>query len=289
MGVLMKKLNVLFLLSVLSIVLFTGCSQNQMSTMVRTVGVGESAMPINAGSFAIESFMDNATTVDNINSIDYHDWVDFAGEDLLMESNIKDNCRYIGINGRVGFDNYTEFKLGFFIGIIDNSNNIFINVDGDNHVSYEESIVENTFTGFQLGIKRLLTDYDNPFRMSLYLEGKQIFIESGGSFVGKYDGTNTEVKSALIFGYLDDPAIRNFPSLSLYYNLANTSRKETIHGISAKRHPQAIGIEANFNLDLGTIYVNATSGIEKEIVDETDNTIIPYAAIKVGFHFMRKK
>lgn len=285
----MKKLNVVFLLSVLSIFLFAGCSQNQMSTMVRTVGVGESAMPINAGSFAIESFMENATTVDNISSIDYHDLVDFASEDLLMKSKIKDNCRYIGLNGRVGFDNYTELKLGFFIGMINYSNNIFLHVDGNNQVSYEESIIENTFAGFQLGVKRLLTDYENPFRMSLYLEGKQIFIEDSGSSVAKYDGTNTEFKSALIFGYLDDPAIRNFPSLSLYYSLANTSRKETIPGISAKRHPQAIGLETNFNLDLGAIYANVATGLEKEIVDKTKDKIIPYASVSVGFQFMRKK
>ena len=99
----------------------------------------------------------------------------------------------------------------------------------------------------------------------------------------------TEFKSALILGYLDDPSQRNFPSVSLFYSLANTNRKASIPGISSKKHPQAIGAEANFNLAMGLIYANISTGLEKEIVDKATNDLVYYSDFRIGFHFMRTK
>lgn len=287
----MKKLKLLFSLTVFSLVLFTGCSSDKMvaSSMLRTVGVGENALPIEGGSFALESFYGNATNVDVINKITYQYWVNYDTDDLLLSTQLKNKSKIIGFNGRIGFDDYTEVKIGTFVGATEYSYNIFLTIDGEQDVHHDEASLNSTFSGVQIGVKRLLTDYDNPLRLSLYLEGREIYFTNSHNSMSSYNGSNTEFKSALIVGYLDDPTRRNFPSLSLFYSLANTSRKATIPDVPAKKHPQALGLEANFNMDMGAIYANLSTGIEKELFDKATDDIIVYTDFRVGFHFMRKK
>lgn len=131
-----------------------------------------------------------------------------------------------------------------------------------------------------MGLKRLLTDYSNPHKISLYLETRYISTQTEG-LASKYDGNNIELKPALIYGYLKDPASRNLPSFSLYYSLANTKRDNSVAGIKAKKRPQAVGAEANLNLSHNHIYANIAAGVEKEISDKTTNKLKPYLGVKV--------
>lgn len=287
----MKKLNIVLIFTIFSLILITGCSSGKMhsSVMSRTVGIGESALPIERGSFSIETFAENATNVDVISRIDLQYWADIGTDELLIDTNLNTESKFVGINGRYGFDNYTEVQIGLFIGETENSYNLLLNVNGDEEIYYDESSLNSTFSGGHIGIKRLLTDYNNPTRLSLYLEAREIHFTNSRDSMSKYNGRNTEFKSALILGYLDDPSSRNLPSVSLFYSLANTSRKSSISGLSADKHPQAIGAEANFNLAMGAIYANVSTGLEKEIVDKATDDLVYYSDFRIGFHFLRTK
>lgn len=282
------------ILTITAIMLLTGCTFSRVasgsSVMVRTVGVGENSMPIDGKSFAFEFFSDPATSVDAIKKI-YHLDVEDGVEEiehLLSGRILSKNGRNYGFNLRYGIDNYTEVKVGIFGG----------SVHSKKGESYE-SRYNTSFAGYQLGVKRLLVNYDNPHRVSLYAQGKYFktssttfrdysFTPSEG-FVDKYDGRNIEAKFALIYGYLPDPVIKNYPSVSLYYSLANTKRDETILGIPLKKSPNAMGLEANYSFDLKRLYYMLYVGTEKELVDKATGSLNSFFGVKVGIYFNRLK
>lgn len=281
----MKEGKIIFLLTILAIILFTGCSSNttqrtlRSSSMLRTVGVGENSMPIDGGSFTLELFNDEATSIDMITETHIVHTGENAPEDELTITGerVNDYCRYYGLNARYGIDNYTEGKIGVFIGSIKNG----YKSQNDDPNLY------TSLAGFRFGLKRLLTHYDSPNRLSIFAEGKY-FTTSSEDYADKYDGSIIEFKSALIYGYLADPSKRNFPSVSLYYSLANTKRDETIIGVSRKHQPQAIGVESNYSVDMGPVYYMVFVGMEKEIADITNNEMNAFFGMKVGIHFNRK-
>lgn len=290
----MKRLLLLSLLVIISLVMFTGCSlftedRVSSSTMLRTVGIGESAMPIEAGSFAIEFFNDEATTVDAITETSLYSGNIFEPNDYYVSGGVvSKDCRYYGVNSRFGVANHTEGKIGFFGGSIENGYSSYDYYDENGQTNTNKMDFYTSIAGFQLGLKRLLTDYNNPHRLSLYVDGKY-FTTSSENPSDKYDGENIEVKSAIIYGYLPNPALRNFPSLALYYSLSNTKRLETIPGVPLKKQPQAVGIEANYSLDMGPLYSIFSLGIEKEIADKASDDLNPYFGFKLGLHFNQLK
>lgn len=287
----MKKLNLLFFLIAIISILFVGCSSNtttttksRTSTMLRTVGVGENSMPIESGSYAIEFFNEQATSLDMINEIVVTHSGGNSPEDEYTVSGaiVSEYCRYYGLNARYGIDNYTETNLGFYTG------NFKSGYSNSTNYSYNNDEYYTTIMGVQLGFKRLLTNYISPHRLSIFAEGKYFTITSDG-FAQKYDGDVIEVKSALIYGYLPDPTTRNFPSLSMYYSFANTQRDETVEGISLKKQPQALGVEANFNVDMGPVNYMVFAGLEKEIADKATDQLIGFFGMKVGLQFNQSK
>lgn len=286
----MKKLQFLFLLSILAITLISGCAAEKISSssMIRTIGVGESAMPIEGGSFATEFFQNEATTIDVISATNPYDWSEPENNLPMSGGKLSKRTDYSGFNFRFGFDNYTELKIGFFSGDVETGSQKFDVIDQDGNYFTRNTKFNTRFDGVQLGLKRLLTDYSNPQRVSLYLDGRYLVTKSEG-IAGRYDGNNLEFKSALIFSYLKDPSFRTFPSFSLYYSLANTNRDYTITGIPAKRHPQAVGAEINVNLAYRALYANIAGGLEKEIDDKNSDNVEPYIKTTIGFKIKKNK
>lgn len=286
----MKKTIILFLLTIFSIVLFTGCTTvNKVSSsyMVRSSGIGETAVPIGNHGFAVELFNDKATSIDVISVNKFQLGTEQFGEYYITSGKESQRDRYYGGNFRFGFGNYTELKLGLFQGsIYESPVDIDLLDESGNILSlYQERYT--SFGGGHIGLKRLLTHHTNPHKLSLYVEGKRIRTETDG-LAGKYDGINTEFKTALIYGYLRDTSSRNFPSLALFHSLANTQRSNTVDGIKANKHPQAIGAEINLNLALRMVYANLSTGIEKEIGhNKATDEIKPYFGVKFGVHFNR--
>lgn len=286
----MKTLNVLFLLAIFSVVLFAGCATTRVSSsaMIRTMGIGESAVPIEKNSFAIELFNDKSTTIDVISATNPFDWQDLESNHAMSGGKVSHHCRHYGFNLRFGLKKHTEIKLGFLKGSITNGNEEINAIDEDGNYLIRKTKFNSDFVGGQFGIKHLLTDYANPGRISLYLDGKHFITYSDG-LAWDYDGRTIELKPALIFGYLKDPASRNFPSFSFYYSLANTNRDKTLRGIPANKNSQAIGAEANLNLAYGVMYTNLAFGVEKEIGHKATDEIRRYFGAKIGFHFKQKK
>lgn len=290
----MKKNVGRLLLITICVALFAGCSLNldekvSNSSMIRTLGLNETAMPIEKGSYAIEYFNNEATSIDVITETytSNDDWFS-SGDIHLSGGKLSRDLRYYGINGRFSIDNYTELKFGMFKGKIEDGheNYTYLNEDGF-YISNNTEFYTNIY-GTQLGIKRLLTDYSSPHRLSAYLEG-QYFSTSSASSVEQFDGDVLALKSALIYGYLVDPAHRNFPSLSLYYSLTNTKRAETILGVPLKNQPQAVGLEANYNVDMKLLYLIASIGAEKDIADKVSDDINTYFGVKLGIHINKMK
>lgn len=301
----MRKLNMLLLFTVLNLFLVTAYASNlsntsklssnitkrvksQSSSMIRTMGVGENAMPIEEGSFTVEFFADQAISVDKINETT----VIYTGEPEADEELPEDEYSLtacdtnkdlgnFGFNARYGLNNYTEFKIGIFGGSVKNGSQKSIP-----YGIFKKAYFTN-FSGYQFGLKQLLTDYNSPHRISLFAEAK-LFTTSSKDAVAKYDGEIFEFKSALIYGYLENPGKRNFPSFSLYYSHANTKRDETIAPLPLKTQPKAIGLEANYNLDSGRFYCLFSLGAEKELGENNADSINTFWGLKLGVNFNRK-
>ncbi len=287
----MRKLTFILFITILSSSLFTGCSTvskrniSVTSSMLRTVGLGENSMPIDEASYAIEFFNDEAISINKINET----FIIYYGEDApdnehyISGKIVKESLRSYGFNLRYGFDNSTEAKLGFLTGSIEN---------GYSGTSSNSNSSNNSYTslfGIQLGLKRLLTNYDNPHRLSLYAEGKYYTTSSEG-IVDKYDGNILEMKAALIYGFLSDPAIRNFPSVAFYYSLGNTKRDNTIPGIPLEEEFKVVGLETNVSMHMGTLYPILALGVEKDIANTSEfDDLNFYLGVKLGLHFNRKK
>ena len=134
----------------------------------------------------------------------------------------------------------------------------------------------------------MLSKYNEPQRLSLYLDGKYTSTSSRDA-VSKYDGYVIEVKSALIYGYLAEPNKRTLPSLALYYSRAYTNRDETIPGIPLKNQTQAMGLEINVNVNLKHLYYLVALGIEKNLLENNAASLNSYFGVKLGINFNRKK
>ena len=286
----MKKLNIYYLLVILSYGLITGCSINSTevktsSSLIRTVGIGENAMPIEKGSFTLEFFNERATTVDIITETYSYTEDEFgATEHDTYGATVSDDLRYFGFNTRIGFDNYTEAKLGVFAGSIEAGHKRVTDIDSEGYNNSSYTTYSTQINGFHAGIKRLLTNYNEPHRVSLYLDGKYLRMSSD-DVAKKYDGSSMEAKFAVIYGYLPDPEKRTFPSIALYSSVASTEREQTIEGIPLKKQPQAIGAEANLTLDIYRVYTIFSLGVEKELVDKSTDDLNAYFGMKFGFHF----
>lgn len=277
----MKKLTVLFLLTILGVVFFTGCSVDKTasSTMVRTLGIGETAMPMEAKSFGIEFVNERITAVDVISQHTRPGFI-FSETTVSGTSSLKEHGRVSGFTLRVGLDDYTEIMGGVLDGSITDGydRQTLVDEDGD---SYQSTVDLNTIVrGYRLGFKRLLTNYQSPHIVSLFALGNQL---NHYSVLSRYNAKNFELKTALIYGYLPNAQRRNLPSLALFYTLANTNRKESIPSITKSKRPQAVGAEANVNLDLGPLNLNFAAGLEKEIAYASSNSgIKPYFGLKAG-------
>src|SRR5690554_3043061 len=168
----MKRVNLLLVLTVFTVVLFSGCTVDRVSSsaMIRTVGIGENAVPIEKGSYAIELFNDKSTTLDVIFATNPFDWQDLESIYNMSGGKVSHHCRHYGFNLRFGFSNHTELKLGFLTGSITSGNDWINAIDEEGNYLIRKTKFNSTFRGRQIGIKQLITDYTNPHRISLYLD-----------------------------------------------------------------------------------------------------------------------
>ncbi len=287
----MKKSLFHTLLIILMITVLTGCDYVGIpkiekllsSTILRTVGLGENSMPIDKANLVIELFNDQAISIDKIKER----YINYYGEDdpedvhEISGKKLDINHRYFGVNARYGINNLTEIKIGAFFAFA--KNGYRMNYRNDTRRNYY-----TTVWGQQLSIKRLLTDYDNPHRLSLYGEGKY-FTTHSKDIASKYDAVITEFKSSLIYGYLADPKKRHFPSLALYFSQANTRRDQTYSNIPLKNQIQALGLETNYNIDARLVSILLFTGLEKEISANAAKGLKVYFGVKYGFNVNRNK
>lgn len=286
----MKKniLNTVFIILIITVL--TGCEyiaiskkeQSFSSSMIRTVGLGENAMPIEDNSLAIELFNDQAVSIDEINEkyIIYFGGNDNEDEYYLNGKRTDGSHRYFGLNLKYGIDDFTEIKVGTSVISMKNGYE-------KNYSTQDKKTFHTYVWGQQLGFKRLLTDYNSWHRVSFYGEGKYSTSFSE-DIVAKYDGDILELKASLIYGYLKNPTKRNFPSFALYYSNTYTNRDNTIPGVSLTNQIQAIGLETNYSLDARPVYLIFFAGAEKEISANPVKGVNAYFGVRFGVNVNRK-
>lgn len=269
-------------------IFLSGCISNnritKTSTMMRTVGIGENAMPIDSGSFSAEFFNSRAESIDMVNEINNinDDFNIQVTEKELVGQYASEPLRYYGFNLRYGIDNSTEIKIGGFTGEIDELK------EGTSAYLLDD-ITSTDFNGVNVGLKRLLTEYENPHRVSLYADF-QYFRTFSEESVEDFDGNVYEFKPALIYGFLPKPENRTFTSFALYYSNATTKRNATVQGLPQEDNHQAIGGEINLTVKMGYMYPMVIIGGEKMISTNNNDygdDVNLYLAMKLGLNFMR--
>lgn len=248
--------------------------------MVRTVGLGEEAQPLNARTFALES------SINTIKATDYISGYESETDETIKYFRIEKSNEIgpsVSANFRLGLGYYTEIKLGVITGSVEQK------FDNSEFQSFSSEVIalsdtSNTMVaGFLLGFKRLLTDRSEPSKVSLFFEGQHLKTSSK-SFTKDYDGSINQFKSAILYGYVDPEYSHIIPNISLYYSLAHTDRKNTLR-IPSSRLIQSIGGELNLNINYSVLYFNIYGGFEKDFGANASSSLIPYLGTRAGLRF----
>lgn len=278
------KINILLKISIFIffIINLSACVFNSKivkidsSSMIRTIGLGETALPLEKNNHSLEFFNSPAISVDRVKytEIDYADNENQEDEYILSNDETNSKLRYYGFNYRVGFDNFTELKLGLYRGRVREEN---IRVYGTTYKSTNTDIY-----GFQIGLKRLLSELNNPHKITFNTDFLYMKTNSN-SEVEQYDGYILECKPALIYGYIKNNSNRSFPSLALFYSYTNTHRDNTLENLPLSNEFLAVGGESIFSLHLGHINPSLIVGAEKLLSEHSDNDFNFYFSLKVQF------
>lgn len=276
----MKNILRSFFLIISCLLCLTACPYIATSSMVRTVGLGEEAQPLNARTFALES------SINTIKATDYISGYESETDETIKYFRIEKSNEIgpsVSANFRLGLGYYTEIKLGVITGSVEQK------FDNSEFQSFSSEVIalsdtSNTMVaGFLLGFKRLLTDRSEPSKVSLFFEGQHLKTSSK-SFTKDYDGSINQFKSAILYGYVDPEYSHIIPNISLYYSLAHTDRKNTLR-IPSSRLIQSIGGELNLNINYSVLYFNIYGGFEKDFGANASSSLIPYLGTRAGLRF----
>jgi hypothetical protein len=114
----MKKLCMYLVLIGLGIIIFSGCSivDQSSSSVSRTIGLGEEALPIERGSFGIEVAFKKIRTLDKIYVTEYEVWDEDETEISVSGSNTTNSYIYNDFTLRLGLTDLDELSLGLLAG-----------------------------------------------------------------------------------------------------------------------------------------------------------------------------
>ncbi|MBI9031253.1 hypothetical protein JEZ13_04535 [bacterium] len=277
----MKNILKTLILVIISLLFLTACPYLSTSTMVRTVGLGEEAPPLGHKTIALEATIDELKATDYIAKYmpDGDEGLTYYSTGKYNEKGPSNSC-----NLRFGIGNYTEFMLGCFAGYFNQDLNNTEAVAMNGEVITLSGSSATNIQGLQLGVKRLLTDYSEPHKISMFFEGQRFSTVSYNK-TNDYDGTINQFRTAILFAYVSPKIPYIVPNLSLYYSMANTKRKNTFADIPLTRNIQSLGGELNLNLNYSVFYVNLYGGMEKEFSLNKSNNQITYLGSRAGLRF----
>lgn len=271
----MRKLFMYFFLMGFGILMFSGCSivDESSSSVSRTIGLGEEALPIGRGSFGIEVSFKKIRMLDKIYVTEYESYdEDDENEISVTGSNTSDSYLYNDYTLRLGLTDLDELSLGLLAGS-EGGTNTYSYSSGEDTTTKKFECRTN-LTGFKVGYKRLLSNPEKPLRVSMFVSLSRNSFDSTGQ-AAEYDAKSIETRAAILLGVQDDLHKRtSYPTLAIYHSSAHTERNKSIPGISREKHPQSIGAEMLYTLQLGPVYSSVTAGVESQIVgeDEIDAT-----------------
>lgn len=277
----MKSILRTMILAVACLLFLTGCPYIATSQMIRTVGLGEEATPLNTRTLALESSINTLKASDYITKFkpDGDDAIYYFKSGKSNEENV-----YGSFNIRLGMGNHTEVKLGVLSGGISQR---YVNTEAQalngEVITFSDTSSTKIF-GFQYGIKRLLTDYSEPYKISLFLEG-QHFNTISRAATNIYDGKVNQFRTAMLLAYVFPENPNVVPNLSFYYSLAHSERASTFADIPLEKNIQSAGSELNLNLNYLVFYFNIYGGMEREFGPHTSNSLITYLGSRAGLRF----
>lgn len=286
----MKNILANLLLAVVGVVMVSGCSvvDESTSSVLRTSGLGEEALPLETKHFAIEVSMQDAKILDKINYREYEYAFTDENDIVVTGANIAEPASIWDFKLRLSLSKLSELSLGIVSGKEGATNTYSSTVNGET--------TENTFNnythykGFTVGYKRLMTKWENPTKLSLFVSGTYIDFSSEG-VAEEYDADSFETKAALLFGIHPNLEKRtSYPTFSIYHATANTYRIKTIPGIPKDKNVQTIGSELLYTLKFKATYLAVNGGIEKQLnYNYNDNGVSYHLGFKIGLTIATRK
>lgn len=262
----MKRTFVLFIFLAVGLVIISGCSMVERSTssVLRTAGLGEEALPLEAHHFAIETSVQTMRFLDKIYYTEY-EWVyDPENLDVVAEGrNLSGSISVMDAKLRLSLSARDELSLGFLSG--KEGGETTTSSSTVNGVTTErEFTCQTSYTGFKVGYKRLLSDWESPTKVSMFVSLASISFASSGK-ASMYDAKSWETKAAILIGQHSNLEKRtSYPTISFYHASAHTNRDKTVVGISKEKHPQTFGAELLYTIDFGFIYSALNAGVENQ-------------------------
>ncbi len=285
----MKKLCMYLVLIGLGIIIFSGCSivDQSSSSVSRTIGLGEEALPIERGSFGIEVSFKKIRTLDKIYVTEYEVWDEDDTEISATGSNTSSSYIYNDYTLRLGLTDLDELSLGLLAGS-EGGTNTYSYSSGDDTTT-KKFQCRTKLTGFKIGYKRLLSNPEKPLRVSMFMSLSRNLFDSIGQ-AAKYDAHSLETRAAILLGTQNDLHKRtSYPTVAIYHSSAHTERNKSISGISREKHLQAIGAELLYTLKLGPVYSSVGGGVENQIVGEDEfEKVQYYMSFKLGLRLGRR-
>lgn len=290
----MRKSLCLLIVAVTGLILISGCSivERSSSSVLTTSGLGEEALPLEPHKFAIEASFQTARVQDNIHYLEYESH-DGSGENIiyLSEAHGSKSIPVLDAKLRLGLSARNELVLGFVRGKEGEANTYKYSTTVNGSTTEKEFSCTTKYTGFKVGYKRLLSNWENSTKVSMFLSGAYLVFDSEGK-AAAYDANSFETKAAILLGlHPNNEKKSSYPTLAFYHTSAHTNRKLTIPGVPQKKHPQSLGAEILYNIDFGTLYAAINVGAEKQLTYTTNSTeeIEVHMGLKVGLKLDTRK
>ncbi len=285
----MKKFCIYLLFVVLGLIITSGCSivDKSSSSVSRTIGLGEEALPIQKHNLGIEISIKKIRMLDKIYMTEYTVNDQAETEIDISGNNENSSNLYSDYTVRFGLTDIDEISLGFLRGSEGSTSKYSHTSDGV--TTTKEFECRTKYTGIKLAYKRLLSQPENPMRLSVFMSVAKIIFDSTGD-AARFDAESLETRAAILVGLNDDLMDRkSYPTLAIYHSSAHTERNETIPGIPKQRSPQSIGAELLYNIDFGYLYTAISGGAEQQIAgDIEDDSLIYQMGFKIGLKLGKK-
>ena len=288
----MKKYFVYFFFTVVGLLMLSGCSNivdQSSSSVLRTVGLGEEALPIGRANLGMEASFQKVRMLDKIIVTEYSTSDNPNQTDVSVSgSNSSGSDMITDFRIRLGLTELDELSFGLMTGSEGGTNTYSSTYNGTTTTKEFECVTK--YTGFKVGYKRLLSSSEKPLKISMFMSFAGISFDSKGD-ASKYDAKSFETKAAILFGVNEDLNKRHsYPTLALYHSSAHTTRDETIEGIAKEKNSQNLGAEMLFMFDFGYLYSSLSAGVEKQLSDTVEYDDLQYhMGFKLGLKFAKRK